>query len=117
MTDLNKTLEERGSRYGEFDEQARITQNIKAAMRDSKNWDKLPPIMKESLEMQAGKISRILNGDPYYDDSWHDLAGYSSLVENWIHTTRTQNELELNEALQVLTPNEFLQYMNFPRSC
>lgn len=27
------------------------------------------------------KIGRILNGDPAYADSWHDIAGYATLVE------------------------------------
>lgn len=82
---IDTTLAVRGSRYGEFDEQARVTQNIKAAMRDSVNWDKLPPIMREALEMDASKTARILNGDPDYDDSWHDKAGYATLVENFLH--------------------------------
>lgn len=78
--DINQTLEERGNRYGSFEEHARITQNIKAAMRDSKNWDTLPPNMKECLEMIAHKAGRILNGDPLYHDSWHDIVGYTKLV-------------------------------------
>ncbi len=78
---IDQTLEERGRNYGEFHEHARITQNIKDAMRDSPNWDKLSPSMKESLEMQAHKIGRILNGDPEYVDSWHHIIGYTRLVE------------------------------------
>lgn len=78
--DITETLSERGSRYGSFEEHARITQNIKAAMKDSPNWDKLHPNMKESLEMLAHKAGRILNGDPLYHDSWHDIAGYAKLV-------------------------------------
>ena len=78
--DINQTLEERGNRYGSFEEHARITQNIKAAMRDSKNWDTLPPNMKECLEMIAHKAGRILNGDSLYHDSWHDIVGYTKLV-------------------------------------
>ena len=37
--------------------------------------------MKESLEMVAHKIGRILNGDPFYHDSWHDCIGYLRLIE------------------------------------
>lgn len=78
---IDKTLQERGSRYGDFYEHARITQNIKIAMGSSPNWDNLPPNMKEALEMTAHKIGRILNGDPNYHDSWHDIIGYIRLVE------------------------------------
>lgn len=79
--DINETLTERGNRYGEFPEHARITQNIKRAMVDSPNWATLPDSMKESLEMVAHKVGRILNGDPKYADSWHDIIGYTRLIE------------------------------------
>ena len=32
--------------------------------------------------MICHKLSRIANGDPFYADSWHDIAGYSQLVVN-----------------------------------
>jgi len=80
VTDINSILEERGSRYGDFGSQALISQNIKAAMRHSPNWQKLPADMKESLEMVALKIGRILNGNPTYADSWVDIVGYTQLV-------------------------------------
>lgn len=82
---IDKMLVERGTRYGKFEEHARITQAIKAAMADSPNWATLPQHMKESLEMNAHKIGRILNGDPYYDDSWQDMIGYTKLVLDKIH--------------------------------
>lgn len=77
---IDSTLAERGSRYGDFSEHARITQNIKAAMMDSPNWAILSPDKKEALEMVAHKVGRILNGDPGYHDSWHDIIGYTKLV-------------------------------------
>ncbi len=77
---IENTLEERGSRYGDFTEHARITQNIKSAMQDSPNWRTLSDNKKECLEMLAHKIGRILNGDPEYHDSWHDIVGYTKLV-------------------------------------
>ena len=40
----------------------------------------LEPDQREALEMLALKIARILNGDPNYADSWHDVAGYATLV-------------------------------------
>jgi hypothetical protein len=78
---IEATLAERGSRYGEFDEHARITQAIKAAIRSGRNYNKLTFSMVEALEMTAHKIGRIVNGDPYYTDSWHDIIGYIRLVE------------------------------------
>lgn len=79
---IESTLKERGSRYGEFAEHARVTQNIKSAMADSPNFEILSLDKREALEMVAHKIGRILNGDPEYKDSWHDIIGYCRLIEN-----------------------------------
>lgn len=79
---VSATLNERGTRYGDFPTHATITQNIKRAMVESPNWNELEDSMKESLEMIAHKIGRILNGDPTYADSWHDISGYATLIEN-----------------------------------
>jgi hypothetical protein len=49
-------------------------------MRSGPNWESLDADMKEALEMNAHKISRILCGDPNYDDSWVDIAGYATRV-------------------------------------
>jgi hypothetical protein len=35
---------------------------------------------QEALDMICHKIGRIINGDPDYADSWHDIAGYAQLV-------------------------------------
>lgn len=78
--DIEVTLAERGTRYGNFDSHASITQDLKTIMQTTPNWRKLTPAMKESLEMVAHKIGRILNGDPFYQDSWVDIEGYIHLV-------------------------------------
>jgi len=85
MSDITKTLIDRGDRYGRFIDNATVTQKIKRAMAESKNWDILKDDQKEALEMIAHKISRILNGDPDYHDSWHDIIGYSKLVSDTLN--------------------------------
>lgn len=79
MDDIGKTLEERGKRYGDFLTHAMITQDIKRAMNQG-HWPDLSDDQRECLEMLAHKIGRILNGDPNYHDSWHDMVGYARLV-------------------------------------
>jgi hypothetical protein len=78
---VDGTLEERGNRYGKFSGHAKITQDIKHVIQSSKNWAFLSPSQRESLDMVAHKLGRILNGDPDYADSWHDIAGYASLID------------------------------------
>lgn len=80
MTDIAATLQERGTRYGPFSGHAEITQKIKDVMRACPGYNKLVADQREALEMVAHKIGRILNGDPNYDDSWIDIAGYAKLV-------------------------------------
>lgn len=77
---ITTTLSERGKRYGKFTDHAKITQDLKAVMHNCPKWAALAPDQKEALEMTAHKIGRILNGDPNYDDSWVDIAGYTKLV-------------------------------------
>lgn len=79
--DIEETLKERGSRYGDFIDNARIAQGIKDIMRTGGQWNNLDADMKEGLDIIAGKISRLLTGDPLYLDNWHDIIGYTRLIE------------------------------------
>lgn len=80
----NETLNERESRYGSFEGQSILCQTLKDTMRETGGWWKLNPTQRESLEMIQHKIARILNGDPNYADSWHDIAGYATLIDNML---------------------------------
>lgn len=80
MPTIEEVLEERGKRYGEFDEHARITQGIKTLMVSGRSWLDCSPSQREALDMIAHKIGRIVNGDPNYLDSWVDIGGYNELV-------------------------------------
>ena len=75
-----QVLAERGKRYGEFDNHAKISQQLKAVIFAARSRCTLDPDMCEALEMIAHKIARICNGDPRYVDSWTDIAGYATLV-------------------------------------
>lgn len=80
MSRIEATLVDRGARYGAFTGHAEITQSLKSAMTAAPKWPALAPDQKEALEMIQHKIGRILNGDPNYHDSWHDIEGYARLV-------------------------------------
>lgn len=111
MSAIDNTLNERGTRYGEFDEHARITQNIKAAMKDSRNWTALDDDMREALEMIAHKCGRILNGDPTYVDSWHDIIGYTRLVEQRLEREQAAAQKSSSEEAKSQTVRDILNAM------
>lgn len=77
---IDAVLAERGSRYGNFEDHARITQSLKHEIRQGESYTKMEDDMVEALDMIAHKIGRIVNGDPRYADSWVDIAGYAKLV-------------------------------------
>ena len=86
---LGSVLQERGSRYGEFIINANVSQDLKCIMEQSTNWNNMDNDMREALHMIAHKISRILEGDYSYDDSWVDIAGYSTLVAKRLQKGKT----------------------------
>ena len=92
---IENTLAERGNRYGDFTDHARLCQDLKdvmttfAVVQNTPNsvavhfpWGDLPATHKQALEVIADKIARILSGDPNYADNWHDIQGYAKLVED-----------------------------------
>jgi len=92
--EVDDLLAERDERYGEFDELADISQNLKVIIGSSGNWNELAADQQESLEMIAHKIARILNGDPNYIDSWVDIAGYAQLVVQRLKRDTEEAETE-----------------------
>jgi len=81
MKDVTETLGLRENRYGEFSNVSETSQWLKDIMRGGASWKGMEPFMQESLDLIANKLARIVNGDPFYDDSWHDIGGYAKLVE------------------------------------
>ncbi|MDJ1139640.1 DUF6378 domain-containing protein [Marinicella marina] len=78
---IEATLNSRGAEYGEYKERSSIEQRLKDTIRDMPTWDSMDDYQKSSLEMIVHKISRLC-GNPDNEDTWHDIAGYASLVVN-----------------------------------
>jgi hypothetical protein len=87
-TNVDATLAERGKRYGTFTGHALITQTLKTYIREclATRHRVLHADQQEALDMICHKIGRIVNGDPDYHDSWHDIAGYAKLVADRLET-------------------------------
>lgn len=85
MSSIDATLSERGQRYGEFENHAEHSIAIKTllfTLLGEKKAHTLKADQVEAICMIAHKLARITNGDPHYDDSWRDVAGYAQLVAN-----------------------------------
>jgi hypothetical protein len=79
---IEQTLIEREEMYGSFFQHSRLTQDLKRTMHEHDGWEALTDDKRESLDMIAHKIGRILCGDSEYKDSWHDIVGYAKLVDD-----------------------------------
>ncbi len=81
MSDVDSTLNERGARYGNYSDVAGTTQQLMAIVESGASYKHLNAEQKTSLFMIFNKIARAVNGDPDYEDNWHDIAGYATLAE------------------------------------
>ena len=81
---VQATLNERGKTHGDFAKQADTAQAIKVVMHAAiqEMNRSIAADQLEALHMIAGKISRILHGNPNEPDHWRDIAGYATLIEN-----------------------------------
>jgi hypothetical protein len=79
---VEKTISERKSTHGDFYTQASSSVRIINALEGGKNWRWMEADQKEALILIAVKLGRILTGNAYEPDHWHDIAGYAQLVEN-----------------------------------
>jgi len=79
MTDnIEVTLDQRARTHGSFNTVSAIAQTIKRMVRDYPNG--MNDTQKESVDMIASKIGRIVSGNPHDIDHWRDIEGYARLV-------------------------------------
>jgi len=82
MTDVQETLDERANMYGDYRDVSRVSQSIKGAMWGMVDRDALPAYQRESLDMMATKMARIVCGNSNDVDHWLDIEGYARLVRD-----------------------------------
>lgn len=78
---IETTLIERNNTHGDFDELAHKACEIRDAILEGSKAPEMNTVQREALTQIATKLSRIVCGDPYHIDNWHDIAGYAILVE------------------------------------
>ncbi len=77
---IRSVLDQREKNYGDYSDVSDTSQRIKYVLRQNPGWEDLYPFQRESLDMIANKIARIINGNNEYADSWVDISGYAQLV-------------------------------------
>ena len=78
---IKETLSQRQEQYGSFEDVAMFTEQMVDVMRKG-YYEKLAYNQKMALYMICSKMARIVNGNPNHKDSWHDIAGYATLIDN-----------------------------------
>lgn len=96
---ITATLAERGARYGDFTDHARIAQRLQDDMRAEPGWERCDAVQKQALSVIADKIARVLSGDPNYDDNWRDIQGYARLVEERLPNSKVAKTTDAKPGL------------------
>lgn len=87
--EVEKILEERGSKYGEFTDVAEVAKEIQESVL--LRCGPLEPFKLVAIQNIAMKLSRLANGDSNHVDSWIDIAGYAQLVVNELEKRGVDN--------------------------
>lgn len=70
------TLAERQNQYGDFSDVAHLSQGLQSLLSVGSFSD----VQQEAMQMICSKLARLACGDADHVDSWHDIAGYATLV-------------------------------------
>ena len=75
---MDPAIPNRDDQHGGVQAVGEVSQVIKFYMRRATNWNSLSFGGRESMDMIAHKIGRILSGaDPHDRQHWEDIAGYA----------------------------------------
>lgn len=79
---VDKLLDDRGSKYGNYLELAKIIDMLWWTIEQNVKEKPLAYDQTDALRMICMKIARIINkgSNPDYADNWRDIAGYATLV-------------------------------------
>lgn len=79
---IEATLAERQAQYGDFKDVAATTERLFAELKGGASFVDLSNEQRMAMYMICSKMARIVNGDVNHLDSWHDIGGYSKLIED-----------------------------------
>lgn len=98
MNEVQVVTDERGARYGDFRNNALVAQHVKStlhdALADNPRFEVMSAsdrfVLLEGLDQIALKLSRIVTGDPAYDDNYIDIEGYSKITRERVCKPRSK---------------------------
>lgn len=79
---IEATLAERQAQYGDFKDVAATTERLFAELKGGASFVDLSNEQRMAMYMICSKMARIVNGDVNHLDGWHDIGGYSKLIED-----------------------------------
>lgn len=75
---VEATLAERQNQYGDFSKVAGVSQHLQSVIAAAgADFD---DVQREAMQMICSKLARLACGDADHVGSWHDIAGYATLV-------------------------------------
>lgn len=81
MSTISDIIQEREPVHGEYATTSAAAQALKSTIRQVGDFNvNLTSQQRESLEMIATKIARIISGDSNHVDHWQDIIGYATLA-------------------------------------
>lgn len=94
MSEVKETLKERGKVYGDYKGGSEFRANVMELISDryaKVNHGGMPAIHMVYVYDIVNKLSRLAV-TPYHIDTWHDIAGYATLVEKALRKAEKQEQ-------------------------
>lgn len=94
MSNVNETLKERGKVYGDYKGGSEFRANVMELIVDryaKVNHGGMLAIHMVYVYDIVNKLSRLAV-TPYHIDTWHDIAGYATLVEKALRKAEKQEQ-------------------------
>jgi hypothetical protein len=86
---IEETLAQREEQHGSFFTHCILENELRCMMEA--NGQDLDSVQMVGLGMIMHKIARILNNGHNHIDSWHDIAGYATLVEKYMRNEQMES--------------------------
>lgn len=113
MSEVKETLKERGKVYGDYKGGSEFRANVMELIVDryaKVNHGGMPAIHMVYVYDIVNKLSRLAV-TPYHIDTWHDIAGYATLVEKALRKAEKQEQEQEADADDVYI-KEFMDFVS-----